>query len=483
MSDERLRTQLEVMLDEELRTLASEEKVSDIKELRPWMNRIKELDNCRQIHIKRMAKYFDEATSRAAKRQNNGHSSQYQGYNANNRNNNNNVTRPNASASSSANPLKRPPKLTPDECQLLFDHKGCLKCRKFNAGHLAKDCTAPDLTGKDYKTLTLQDALRSNASKANHTAPVASITEAFSAPLPNDLIAAVFPQGTDAGFSDSSDNSLASVSPTPPLKGKHFIWTCSLSTVPDNVRVNTSALIDSGAHMALIRPDLVARLQLQTHTLDTPENVNVAIGSHGDVNQLTHYVIIEPSSTDKLFRSQRIRAVLALGLCMPLILGLPFLSLNKVVCNYAKRTCLATCVLPPYDLMASPKLGNVTQTLPPDTLAAISERMKTLSLEEEYAAREAELRTRFARVFEPPPHVNELPKEPLARIKLKDPDVIIKSRNYPCPRKWKEVWHQLLQQHLDAGRIRPSSAPTGSGAFIIPKADPSVPPRWVNDYR
>jgi hypothetical protein len=41
----------------------------------------------------------------------------------------------------------------------------------------------------------------------------------------------------------------------------------------------------------------------------------------------------------------------------------------------------------------------------------------------------------------------------------------------------------LLQQHLDAGRIRPSSAAVGSGAFIIPKADPTVLPRWVNDYR
>ena len=41
----------------------------------------------------------------------------------------------------------------------------------------------------------------------------------------------------------------------------------------------------------------------------------------------------------------------------------------------------------------------------------------------------------------------------------------------------------MLQQHLDAGRIRPSHAPTGSGGFIIPKADPTVLPRWVNDFR
>jgi hypothetical protein len=40
----------------------------------------------------------------------------------------------------------------------------------------------------------------------------------------------------------------------------------------------------------------------------------------------------------------------------------------------------------------------------------------------------------------------------------------------------------LLQQHLDAGCICPSNAPAGSAAFIIPKADPMVLPRWVNDY-
>ena len=40
----------------------------------------------------------------------------------------------------------------------------------------------------------------------------------------------------------------------------------------------------------------------------------------------------------------------------------------------------------------------------------------------------------------------------------------------------------LLQQHLDAGRIRPSQAPSGSAAFIIPKLDLAVLPRLVNNY-
>ena len=44
------------------------------------------------------------------------------------------------------------------------------------------------------------------------------------------------------------------------------------------------------------------------------------------------------------------------------------------------------------------------------------------------------------------------------------------------------MWYVLLQQHLDAGCIHPSHAPTRLAAFIIPKADPTVLPCWVNDY-
>ncbi|PSR72228.1 hypothetical protein PHLCEN_2v11903, partial [Hermanssonia centrifuga] len=54
---------------------------------------------------------------------------------------------------------------------------------------------------------------------------------------------------------------------------------------------------------------------------------------------------------------------------------------------------------------------------------------------------------------------------------------------YECPKKYREAWKTLLQQHLAAGQIRPSSSPHASPAFLIPKADRVVLPRWVNDYR
>ena len=90
---------------------------------------------------------------------------------------------------------------------------------------------------------------------------------------------------------------------------------------------------------------------------------------------------------------------------------------------------------------------------------------------------------KFSGVFEPIPHYDKLPTDIEAEIKLIDPNKPIKSRNYPCPRKYKDAWHTLIQQHLKNGVIQHSSSPFASPAFIIPKADPTVLPRWVNDYR
>ena len=59
----------------------------------------------------------------------------------------------------------------------------------------------------------------------------------------------------------------------------------------------------------------------------------------------------------------------------------------------------------------------------------------------------------------------------------------MKPRQYSCPRHYVDKWKVLLQQHLDKGRIHPSSSPYCSPAFIIPKKDPNTLPRWVNDYR
>jgi hypothetical protein len=309
--------------------------------------------------------------------------------------------------------------------------------------------------------------------------PVASITDVneISSATP---LTAIFPPGPsgDSSFSDLSEPSLSSVSAPQSLKCEHLLWKCTTNGGTAGLSVNTTTLIDSGAHMVFIRPDLVDKLELHSLRLTIPETVSVAINAQKPA-PLMHFVRLTIKSRDNVFESKVLNAVVTPGLCMPIILGLPFLCTNNISCNYATRKCFVTIKNKSYNLLSPPKPS--TQYAP-YTLAAIHNRIASLSLENELTKRNDALRKEFAAVFEPLPHVDELPTQPRARIRLKNPDHCIKSHNYPCPQKWKDAWHVLLQQHLDTGRIRPSSAAAGSGAFIIPKADPTVLPRWVNDY-
>ena len=167
---------MEIMLDEELRTLACEAKVSEITSLRDWMNKVKELDDRRQIDLKRMAHFFDVASLRAAKRQNTGPYPNSRTPNANS-SNRSNFTRNNSTNAPSSNPTPYPPRLTDEERRLLHDHEGCLKCREFYIGHRANQCTVT-LSGKDYKVRTLTDAFCAIAKNGTRAPPVAAVTEA-----------------------------------------------------------------------------------------------------------------------------------------------------------------------------------------------------------------------------------------------------------------------------------------------------------------
>ena len=73
-----------------------------------------------------------------------------------------------------------------------------------------------------------------------------------------NLVAALFPQATGSHDEDQLDDGLLSVSP---LKQRHLMWSCLL-TGPTGL-ICTSALIDSGAHMVLIKASVVRRLGLQ----------------------------------------------------------------------------------------------------------------------------------------------------------------------------------------------------------------------------
>ena len=79
--------------------------------------------------------------------------------------------------------------------------------------------------------------------------------------------------------------------------------------------------------------------------------------------------------------------------------------------------------------------------------------------------------------------MNNLPTDCFAEIHLKDHNLRVKGQNYPCLCKYCKAWQTLIKQHLEAGCIQPSSSPHALPTFIVPNADPTALPCWVNDYR
>jgi hypothetical protein len=90
---------------------------------------------------------------------------------------------------------------------------------------------------------------------------------------------------------------------------------------------------------------------------------------------------------------------------------------------------------------------------PIDALAAIRLRIESLTAQEQLDRLSDEVKKKYAKVFEPIPHIDELPTDVYCRIQLKDAYKKISTRLYSTPHKYKEAWSTLIQQHLDAGRI------------------------------
>jgi hypothetical protein len=210
---------------------------------------------------------------------------------------------------------------------------------------------------------------------------------------------------------------------------------------------------------------------------------------------------------------------------MDVILGLPFLCTNKIVIDHEQNTCVAKAS--GYDLLHPPPwpvpLGirlplqtihrelwqsvakqrklvmkqlqmeghhhkeELDKGCPglklPNVIAAIHECIEILADRANLIAWSETLQEEYKDVFDPLPHYDDLSDKIHCRVILKDASKTITTHSYSCPCKYRDVWKTLIQQHLNAGRIRPSLSPYASPAFIVLKLDPTVLPRWVNDYQ
>lgn len=117
-------------------------------------------------------------------------------------------------------------------------------------------------------------------------------------------------------------------------------------------------------------------------------------------------------------------------------------------------------------------------------VAAVQTQVETLVSVEQLRLKDAKFKAKYLDLFPPDvPDVCELPDDVLMNIKLKEELKPMVARAYSCPRKYRDGWKTLIQQHLAAGHIRSSNSEYVSPVFIVPKADPTVLPRWVNDYQ
>ncbi|GBE88593.1 Retrovirus-related Pol polyprotein from transposon 17.6 [Sparassis crispa] len=283
-------------------------------------------------------------------------------------------------------------------------------------------------------------------------------------------------------------------------------------------------LIDCGSPSVLIRDDLASTLHLHHFKLRKLFPLGDAWGAGEQVSH--EWVKLRVSSADSSWTSITCQAIIVPSLCVPVLLGNLFLKFNHLIIDLEhpsiidKRTNFdllhppsispPSVLLPPRerrnataedseliahhqlalhrDIMCDLLLN--TPPVPPITsssisvIASICECVEDLAFLATLTHENADMKSRFADLFPLDiPNLEELPTNVYHHFRLKDPNLIITRCQYDCPKKYREAWKMLLQQHLDAGRMRPSSSPYASPSFLIPKADPTALPCWVNDYR
>jgi len=71
-------------------------------------------------------------------------------------------------------------------------------------------------------------------------------------------------------------------------------------------------------------------------------NISLAVSDLNNciVKTLTEWVKLKLYNPNELWTSRTVRAVVTPGLCTDIILGLPFLRMNKIVIDHERNTCI-----------------------------------------------------------------------------------------------------------------------------------------------
>ena len=262
-------------LDNELKEKVKHSDARNDKVFKTWVAAVRTLDEARTTENKRHLDLIEGALQCQAKRQ----ATDANALRGPSHRGNANAT--SSSSTTNTNPNRLAP-LTEGERSLLNEHDGCMKCRRFYIGHRSHDCTLGFPTLKGYKTLTIADALAAKKSKATSAKPAKPVSATIVAVDSSDeeisAAAAVLPDLSGAYTSDSEEDAdVSHRDVSAPLRAKHLFWNCQIHGLIDDFPVKIKALIDNGAHLVLICPELVAELGLKKYRLREPEIVDVAL--------------------------------------------------------------------------------------------------------------------------------------------------------------------------------------------------------------
>ncbi|KAG5349113.1 hypothetical protein C0989_005826, partial [Termitomyces sp. Mn162] len=211
--------------------------------------------------------------------------------------------------------------LTEDKKRILKEHKGCTQCQVFYCGHTEDLNKCPMkinntwLDPKNYKMLTLETAL---AAKNKTVTGYAYAEEIHDDDMDSD------------SYIPPSD---------PPLTGQHMKATVELSSpsIP-SFPISVKALLDNGCPSTVISDALVTRLGLCCFPLPKEEDNLTSL-----LELLLHckeYVKLELSAGKGAWSSGVSRAKINVGLPVPLLLGIPFLSSEQIMLDVHARTAI-----------------------------------------------------------------------------------------------------------------------------------------------
>ena len=108
---------------------------------------------------------------------------------------------------------------------------------------------------------------------------------------------------------------------------------------------------------------------MKQYQLHEPELVDVAFSKEKKKTKLYFYVKLSLSSLDCTWTSSIVKAIVTPGLCLPVILGLPWLEKNFIVTDHAAQTCVDKWNS--YDLLNPPVI-----VPPPPPIPCLHEQIK-----------------------------------------------------------------------------------------------------------